>query len=222
MNTMGEAWLDAVTRAVATGAANRSDPQAWNVSEVDGQPVTEGELHAALDRLTRWGCIKAIRAWGSDLPVRVLPLGRVHEVPAVDGSLAAYFDRLGPPPTSDKPSSPGGSSPTHYYDQRSYDLSGSTIANAQFGNSNSMNIESQTISSDNREQILTGVQQVRQVMPEDSPRDLAEAVDAIETEAKSPTTTKARLRDRIEAGLVAAGSSEAVRVALNHLQALLA
>lgn len=201
----GEDRWDAVTRAVAAGLLS-DDPDAWRVEEVDGRPVTESELTIAVDNLERWGCAKPIRAMGN-VTVRLLPKDRLHQIPGIQGLLRNYFE-----------GSTGSSVDQSTHNTTTVGGNAHAVQTGGVGN-----VQTVTVTTMERAEILAGIGQVRAAMGNDAAPELVQAVDAIETEARSDDATKASVGQQVQSALITAGTSAAttgVFQGLTHLLSL--
>lgn len=199
----GEDRFDAVTRAIADYLQTTGYVPS-ETFEVDGRNVSPQEFEVAVDRLERWKCAKASRNAGNRV-VSILPLPRVHEIPAVLGLLRDHFEgqSVGSVDQSTH-------SNTHIGD-------GSTVGAVSTGSPGS--IQNVTITTSQRTEILERIQHVREQMGEDAAPALVQAVEAIEAEARSDGATKESIGQRAQAALVSATTTAVVNGLINLLPA---
>lgn len=201
----GQDRWDAVTRAVAAGL-HSDRTNAWRVEEVDGRPVTPGELTIAVDNLERWDCAKPIRAWGQEV-VRLLPKDRLHQIPGIHGLLRDYFE----------------GAHVASYDQSTHNtttVGGNAHAVQTGGAGNQQTVSITTIE---RAEMLATLGQVRAALGDDAPTELVEAVDEVEAEVRSAQPTRPTISQQLQSALITAGATSAsaeVFKGLTHLLSL--
>ena len=221
----GADWFDAIERAVAAAVLSAETTEgSWRVTEVNGRPVSDAHLKVAVARLEKWECIKPVSSWGG--PSRIDPGPYLAEVPGVTGLLRDYFEDGSRPPV---------------YDNRSYslmvdnsfntdksrttnniaDVSDSTMGNLAVGGQENVQHSVQTITSDERTQILEVLERLRADMGQGMAPEVVQAVEVIEAEARSGSATKSGLKDKILAALVTASAHEGIQLVAGHLNELL-
>lgn len=222
--TEGADWFDAIERAVAAAVLSPTTEGSWRVKEVNGRPVSEAHLKAAVARLEKWECVRPVSSWGG--PSRLDPGPYLAEVPGVTGLLRDYFEDGSRPPV---------------YDNRSYslmvdssfntdksrttnniaDVSDSTVGNLAVGGQGNVQHSVQKITSDERTQILEVLERLRADMGQGMAPEVVQAVGVIEAEARSGSATKSGLKDKILAALVTASAHEGIQLVAGHLNELL-
>lgn len=222
--TEGADWFDAIERAVAAAVLSPTTKGSWRIKEVNGRPVSEAHLKAAVARLQEWGCVKPVSSWGGPSLLEAGPY--LAEVPGVNGLLRDHFESGGAPSVYDNRR-------FSMVDNRSYidksttttnnttNISGSTVGNAAAGGQGNVQHSVQTITSDERTQILEVLEKLRTDMGQDMAPEVVEAVDQIESEARSETATKPGLKDKIVAALVTASAHAGIQLVSGHLNDLL-
>lgn len=222
--TEGADWFDAIERAVAAAVLSPTTEGSWRVKEVNGRPVSEAHLKAAVARLEKWECVKPVSSWGG--PPLLNPGPYLAEVPGVTGLLRDHFENTGPPPVHDYRSYPVMVSNSFNTDNSNTinninDVSDSTVGNMAAGGEGNEQHSVQTITRDERTQILEVLERLRTDMGQDMAPEVVEAVDQIESEAQSETATKPRLKDKIVAALVTASAHAGIQLVSGHLNELL-
>lgn len=222
--TEGADWFDAIERAVAAAVLSPTTEGSWRIKEVNGRPVSEAHLEAAVARLKKWECVRTVSSWDGPSLLKAGPY--LAEVPGVRGLLRDHFENR---------------SSTPVYDNRSYSfmvdksikndksstinnitsVSHSTVGNVAAGGEGNVQHSVQTITSDERTQILEVLEKLRADMGQGMAPEVVEAVEVIESEAQSETVTKAGLKEKIVAALVTASAHEGIQLVAGHLNELL-
>lgn len=188
---------DAVQRAMLRFVLEKSPGRAFEVvsEPVDERPVTEDEAELASDYLITHGLLRAFSTdQADDIHPTVTTKGRyaIHEP-----NIREYVER-------------GFVSVANDYSTNTT-VSGGTVAAVTGGTGNTTNV-TQTISADERTQILTLVDQVLEGLPESSEDTaLRSEMQELKTEAASPTASKTGLLARARDALVLATATEGGR-----------
>lgn len=199
---VGEERWDAVVRAMAEALLSGS-ASPWLIEEVDGRPVEHGERQIAIKRLHKWECAQmGVNAAGGVTWMNPLP--NIYLIQGINGLLRDEFEGR------------GGS-----LDQSTHATTNvqGDVGAVQTGGMG--NVQTVTITVNERSEILARIQHVRDAMGPDAAPELVEAVDAIEAEATSNRASKASIGDRVQDAMLAAAASQATTAVFQALTTLL-